>query len=283
MKKWPPAEHFSSVPDPSSAIYLFCLARSPLGMGSEDLGMDDQTPLLSWTFRDVVAVVSKVRREEFCGPEAEMRMQDLAWVGPRACRHEAVIEKGMRFSPVLPARFATLFSSLQSLEEFLKNHHACIRRFLDRVAGKDEWAVKGMLEREKAKEAMFSESLAGREQELSGLSQGARYLLERRLGADVERELQAWLQKICEELIHDLRHVAAPFLRRPVLSLGTEKEDREMVLNYAFLVPRSAGEDFRRRIFEANASHRGRGVNFEVSGPWPPYSFSSSLWRGPNA
>jgi gas vesicle protein GvpL/GvpF len=243
--------------------------------------MDDQNPLLSWAFRDVVVVVSQVRREEFCGPEAETRMQDLAWMGPRACRHEAVIEKVMRLSPVLPARFATLFSSLESLEEFLKKHYASIRRFLDRVAGKDEWAVKGMLERKRAKESIFSQSLAAREQELSGLSQGARYLLERRLGADVQRELQAWLQEICEELIGDLRHIAAPFLRRPVLSLGTEKEDGEMVLNYAFLVPRSTGEVFRKRIFEANASYRGRGLNFEVSGPWPPYSFSASLWTSP--
>ena len=210
-------------------------------------------------------------------------MQDLAWVGPRACRHEAVIEKGMCFSPVLPARFATLFSSLQSLEDFLKKHHAGICRFLDRVAGKDEWAVKGMLERKKAQAAMFSGSLAGREAELCGLSQGARYLLERRLKADLEGELQAWLQKICEELIEDLRRMAAPYRRRPVLSLGAKNEDPEMVLNYAFLVPRSTGEEFQGRILEANASHRARGLSFEVSGPWPPYSFSSSLWRGPRA
>jgi gas vesicle protein GvpL/GvpF len=282
MPKWPPAEQFSSVPDPSSAIYLFCLARSSLGLGSEDRGMDDQNPLLSWTFRDVVAVVSKVRREEFCGPDAETRMQDLAWVGPRACRHEAVVEKRMRFSPVLPARFATLFSSFESLEKFMKTHHTGIRRFLDQVTGKDEWAVKGMLERTKAKEAMFSEIIAGREEELSGLSQGARYLLEKRLRADAETELQASLQKICEELIQGLRHIAAPFLQRPVLSLGTGKEAGEMILNCAFLVPRSAGSDFHKQISEANASHRERGLNFEITGPWPAYSFSASLWTSPS-
>jgi gas vesicle protein GvpL/GvpF len=281
VPKWPPAARFSSVPDPSSAIYLFCLARSPLSLGSEDRGMDDQNPLLSWTFRDVVAVVSKVRREEFCGPEAETRMRDLAWMGPRACRHEAVIEKEMRFSPVLPARFATLFSSLQSLEDFLKNHYASIRRFLDRVAGKDEWAVKGMLERKKANEAMVSEKLAGRKAELAGLSQGARYFLERRLGADVQRELPTWLQKICEQLVKDLGPIAATFLRRPVLSVGTEKEDREMVMNFAFLLPRNAGSEFHKRISEANASHSERGLNFEITGPWPAYSFSASLWTSP--
>jgi hypothetical protein len=282
LHKQPAGETLSSGPDPGSAIYLYCLARSPLELSSEDRGMDDQNPLFCQTYQDLVAVVSKVQREEFCGLEAETRMQDLAWLGPRACRHEAVIEKGMRFSPVLPARFATLFSSFESLEEFMKNHHAGIRQFLDGVAGKDEWAVKGIVERKKATQAMFSEKLAGREHELASLSPGARYLFERRLGVEVERELTVSLQEICEELIQDLRLIAAPFLQRPVLSLGTEKETGEMLMNCAFLVPRSAGSDFHKRILEANASHRGSGFNFEVSGPWPAYSFSASLWTSPS-
>ena len=44
---------------------------------------------------------------------------DLAWVAPRVCRHEAVIEEAMRQSPVLPARFATLFQTIASLAQFL--------------------------------------------------------------------------------------------------------------------------------------------------------------------
>ena len=281
MEKWQPPEHLNSVPDSPSAIYLFCLARPQVELELQGGGLDDGSRLWSWRFRDVAAIVSKVGREEFCGPEAEARMQDLAWVGPRACRHEAVVETTMRFSPVLPARFATLFSSLESMEEFLQKYHASICRFLDRVVGKDEWAVKGMLDRKKAKEAIFSESLARQKQDLSCLSPGMRYLREQRVFAGLEKELNHWLQETCQEVLEDLRRVAATFRQRPVLSLNSEKEDKEMVLNCAFLVPRSGVENFRRRIQKVNASHAERGLLFELSGPWPPYSFSSSLWRKP--
>src|SRR3990172_4695107 len=92
LEKWQPADHFNSIPDPPFAIYLFCLARPQVEMELEGGGLDDGSPLLSWQFRDLVAIVSKVGMEEFCGLEAQDRMQDLAWVGPRAYRHEAVVE-----------------------------------------------------------------------------------------------------------------------------------------------------------------------------------------------
>ena len=281
MEKWQPAEHLNSVADPPSAIYLFCLARPQVELELGGGVLDDGSPLLSWQFRDLVAIVSKVGREEFCGLEAEARMQDLAWVGPRACRHEAVVETTMRFSPVLPARFATLFSSLESMEEFLQKHHASICRFLDRVAGKDEWAVKGMLDRKKAKEAIFSAGLARQKQDLSCLSPGMRYLLEQRVLAGLEEELNRWLEETCQGVLEDLRQAEATFQRRPVLPLSAEKGDKEMVLNCAFLVPRNGAENFRRRIQKVNGSHAERGLLFELSGPWPPYSFSSSLWSKP--
>jgi len=281
LEKRKPADHFNSIPESPFAIYLFCLARPQVEPELTGGGLDDGSPLLSWQFRDVVAIVSKVGMEEFCGPEAASRMQDLAWVGPRACRHEAVVEMAMRYSPVLPARFATLFSSLESMEEFLQKHHANICRFLDRVVDKDEWAVKAMLERKRAKEAIFSARLASQEQDLSCLSPGMRYLREQRMSAGLEKELNRWLQETCHEVLEDLCRVEATFERRPALSLSAKEEDKEMVLNCAFLVPRSGVENFRRRVQKVNGSHAERGLLFELSGPWPPYSFSSSLWRKP--
>ena len=281
MEKRKPADHFNSIPESPFAIYLFCLARPPVEPELTGGGVDDGSPLVSWQFRDVVAIVSKGGMEEFCGPGAKARMKELAWVGPRACRHEAVVERAMRYSPVLPARFATLFSSVESLEKFLKNQYASVCRFFDRVVDRDEWAVKAMLERKKAKEAIFSARLASQEQGLSCLSPGMRYLREQRMATGLEKELNRWLQETCHEVLEDLCRVEATFERRPALSLSAKEEDKEMVLNCAFLVPRNVGENFRGRIQKVNASHVARVLPFELSGPWPPYSFSSSLWRKP--
>ncbi len=240
-------------------------------------GVDGQALVSSWTFQGLAAVISKVARKDFCGPEAEARFQDLTWLGPRACRHEAVVEQAMRLSPVLPARFGTLFSSRKALEGVLKKHHAAICRFLDQVADKEEWAVKGLLDRKKARGEISSTIFARQKELLSSFPQGMRYFQEQRMLADADRELNGWVKKTCEEVMEDLRQQAADFRYRPVLCADLGKEGMQMISNCALLVPRRAVAGLRARTNQANARHRPRGLLFELSGPWPPYSFSPSL------
>ena len=258
-------------------IYLFCLARPHVPPVLNVSGLDDRYPVLPWTFGDILAILSKVSLEEFCGPLAESRMQNLSWVGPRACRHQEVIEHVMRHSPVLPARFGTIFSSPESLERLVKMHYDAISRFLDQVADKEEWAVKGLMDRAKAKEELLPVILAREGGALASLSPGVRYFQEQRIRAGAEKELNLWLKEICKRVANDLSQYAADFYERKVLSREATGMDGDMVLNWAFLVPRSATTDFRKRIGRANTDHAQQGLVFELSGPWPPYSFCPSL------
>jgi hypothetical protein len=258
-------------------IYLFCFARPHIPPVVNLSGLDDQYLVLQRTFEDILAVLSSVSLEEFCGPLAESRMQDLSWVGPRACRHEEVIDHVMRHSPVLPARFGTIFSSVQSLEGLVKMHHDAISRFLNRVSDKEEWAVKGLMDRAKAKEELLSVILAREAAPLASLSPGARYFQEQRIRAGAEKELNLWLKEICKRVANDLGGYDADFRERKVLSREATGVDGDMVLNWAFLVPRTVTRDFQTRIERANTNHAQQGLAFHLSGPWPPYSFRPSL------
>ncbi len=260
-----------------NAVYLFCIARSSLLPAIEGTGLDGRNLLFLHDCGDITAVASFVSLEEFCGPAAESSMQELSWVGPRACRHEEVVEQVMRCSPVLPVRFGTIFSSLENLENRLQEHHDKISVFLHEVAGKEEWAVKGMLERTKARDKIRIALLSGEAIYLATLPPGMRYLHEQRILAGTEKELNGWLQEVCRGILNDLSSSARNFRERRVISRDITGEDRDMLLNWAFLVPRNSAEDFHARICKANSDHALRGLFFELSGPWPPYSFSPSL------
>ena len=99
--------------------------------------------------------------------------------------------------------------------------------------------------------------------------------------AEVEKELNGWLKEIWDAILDDFSHQAADFRRRAVLSQGSAENNLEMVLNWAFLVPPSAVANLRARTNRANANHAQQGLVFELSGPWPPYSFSPSLGMAP--
>ena len=265
------------------ALYLFCFARSDLvrsDLVREVRGPEVDGPGSLAILRhspDLCSVTGEVQREEFSGPEAELHMQQLSWVGPRALRHEAVIEEVMAQSPVLPARFGTLFSSAEALSEFVDRHRETITVFLDHVAGHGEWSVKGVFDRKQAEAALISAKLAAQQEQLSALPPGTRHFAEQRLRRDIERELSAWLDESCRALAADFASYASDF-RECAAGPGAHSENGTAeVLNWAFLLPNSAIASFQECVERANLSHQPQGLRLELSGPWPPYRFVPAL------
>jgi hypothetical protein len=263
----------------SSGLYLFCLARlnrlppPPL----DGKGLDGQNPIEVVAWADLAAVCCSVPLEDFCGPEAAGRLQDLTWIGPRILRHQKVVAGVMRHSPVLPARFGIIFSSPTALQEVLQRHHDIIAGFLGQVTNQAEWAVKGMLDRAEAQEKLVSHRLDQGAAGLEGLSPGRRYFEERRLIAGGAQELPAWLQEVARELWAELGGQAAAVRERRPLSREASGSDKDMVWNWAFLVADEAVVGFKARIRKASARYADRGLVLEFTGPWPPYSFTPVL------
>jgi hypothetical protein len=85
----------------------------------------------------------------------------------------------------------------------------------------------------------------------------------------------------CGDLLEELNLLASEIVPRRILAHETPAGAREMVLNWALLLPSAAVADFRGRIERANAEQNVGGLALEVSGPWPPYSFCPVLETAP--
>lgn len=236
--------------------------------------MEEHNPIARLEFREVVAVIQEVPLEMFTGPSAEARLQDLAWVGPHACRHEEVVERAMQHSSVLPARFGALFSSLESLEALVEDHYEAILHFLGYADDKEEWAVKGLLDREEAQRRW---GVAESQEEAPSASPGRRYLMEQRHRVQAAQEVSSWARETDLALAAELERCAADFRRLRSLSQETSGRGTEMVFNWAFLVANRDREAFRGQVEKLGAEQASRGLVLELSGPWPPYSFCPSL------
>ena len=260
-----------------NGLYLYCFARADSMPVLEGVGLDNQNPLCQQRFQDISAILSEVSFEEFSGPSAEAKMNDLSWVAPRASRHEEVIVQVMRSSPVLPVRFGTIFSSLQSLKTPIQRHHDAIINFLDQVADKEEWVLKGMVDREKAKSGLFAEIITEKAEELAALAPGLRYLREQRIRAETEKDLNRRLKEATLKLAKELQAEVSDFCEHRLLSREITGRDCDMIFNWAFLVSRRALPEFQARIEQASADYANQGLLLELTGPWPPYSFAPSL------
>lgn len=249
----------------------------------EGTGISGDEILVRKDFSDIAAVVCEVPEEEFSGSFAEARLQDLEWVGPRAVRHEQVIEEVMRHSPVFPAPFGSLFSSVERLGSLVQSNIATINSFLDHVESKQEWSVKGLVSKAKGLDAIFYEKLEAVSESLSALSPGIRYVKERQIRSEAEKELAVWVKNACNGLANELMGLSASSKQRKIINLSREESDKQTVVNWAFLVGRSLVTDFLDQIERANARLNAKGLFFECSGPWPPYSFCPPLQAEPEA
>ncbi len=250
-------------------VYVYCFARP-----FPDLG---EPGITCHRFSNAVAVTSTVPLEDYCGPAAEERMRDVAWIGPRACAHEQVIEKVMRRSPVLPVHFGTLFSSEDAAREFLRQHYFKISAFLDRVSGKEEWSIRVLLDTAAAKQRLAPDCGA-RAANHAGKSPGTRYLQLRQREVSAEAELVNWLAGFTDEIRAEIDTLAEDSSERAVLEGGDISSGRRIVFNWSFLVSNDVLGEFHERIHQINSKVYPYGLSLEAVGPWPPYSFISK-WK----
>lgn len=256
-----------------SAVYLYCFARSGRVPKLAEAAIDSRQPLMQACNGGVVAVWSEVAREMFCGEKAEMLLEDPVWLGTAACRHEAVVEEVMRHSPVFPVRFATLFSSHQSLDDFVAAHYVEISGLLSRLGSQREWAVKGYLDRQMALERLgIFQKLEGEQ----AVASGKRYLMKKTLQSEAEQELRQWVKGISAEAVNRLQNCANQFRERKAVRFH-KSNGLDLVLNWAFLIAPEAEPAFRAVLEEIQCENSGRGLNLAMSGPLPPYSFTPAL------
>ena len=261
-----------------TAYYLYCLTPGVRDTPVSAIGVDGGRPVEVRACGEIAAALSEVELAEFCGESAEARLQDLAWLGPRICRHEAVIEELMSRAPVLPARFATLFTSVDSLQQSVLAHAEAITDFFAQLGDQQEWAVKGLLDRPAALRGLGVSPQAA--EAVPAAAPGARYFQEKRIRAQCERDLNLRLKEHCRRAAAILGRESGGFRERRVPGPGAAGSDVEVVLNWAFLVSPAALTDFHARLEGFNGAEELPGLTLTLTGPWPPYSFAPDLSAG---
>jgi hypothetical protein len=258
-----------------NAVYLYCVTH-PVALDLPAVaGVQDDVPVSLESQDSLMAVYSRVPLEMFTGISAEQNMKNIDWIGPRAIRHEKVIERVMQEGPVYPVRFATLFSSMDALWKTLMLNSELISDFLDQTRHKHEFSVKGFLDKKKIGTFLTGTEFKDQKNHLDTLSPGKKYIAEQQFKKQLDIGIKKWTQKTRGEFISHLAEKNNRFSARKIV---TEKNNKpEMVFNLAFLIHSKHRASFLRKISEAAASFLPMGLAINVSGPWPPYSFCQTI------
>ncbi len=254
--------------------YVFCVTRATLAELPPVAGLEAEIALERVDAGALTSVVCTVELDAWTGPESDRRLSDLEWLGPRALRHELVIERVMASAPVLPLRFGCLFSSRARVVAWLERHADAITRFLDAIEGYEEWAVRAWVDLERCSAALAASDPRARSLP-SGA--GARYLQQKLLKRDATKRARAWVrdaERDATALVGEraLLHRALPLSNKQL----SGRED-EPAFHTAFMIRPGELGALRERVEQLASTWSDHGVSVEFTGPWPPYSFCPPL------
>jgi len=258
-------------------LYLFCLAPASPPPVISGVGIDGEHPLFVEIIGEVAAVMAAVDLDDFSGPAAQAKITDLAWVAPRALRHEEVVMAVMAQGPVLPVRFNTVFSSLAAAVAPLQQRQDVLTTFFRETAGTEEWILKAFVNLPQARARLTAARLETEKEQLEGLAPGKRYFFEQKIKGIVEKETSSWVTGVGREIEALAQGASAEFSKCRVQSREVTGRDEEMFFHGALLVAGNSLERLEAAVAAWNGKQETEGIQLELSGPWPPYHFAPAL------
>jgi hypothetical protein len=224
------------------------------------------------------AVVQEVPAADFGEEALRSRLADPAELEGCARAHHAVVTACAAAGPVVPLPLATLFTGPDRAAAALTGQRARFLAALDRVTGRQEWAVKVY-----AGPAGPPPAAAPGPAVPPATGPGAAYLARVR-GRERDRQAR---QDAVLRVTEDVHRVAAGFaaaaVRRPPHGAAVTGEDRPQVLNAAFLVDEGKAAAMVAAVRALAGARAGLDVRVDVSGPWAPYSFTGDGHDGGTA
>ncbi len=244
----------------------FAAARDPRGL--------DGLPVERITEGHLVALVSALSADEYSPEKLEANTAHVDWLGPRAVAHDRVVTWAGDSGAVIPFPMWTLFKTEQGIRGMLRDRSAEFSETLTSVAGTHEYSVRVFASPAKVQEqiARLRPAIADLESAAAKASPGQRYLLQKKISEQRDGEVRAFLRETAQDCFDQLEHSSVKALRHQLPTQTPEGKGRA-ILYAAFLVADLALEEFRRVLTSLVNQHRDSGLDFDFTGPWPPYNF----------
>lgn len=240
-------------------------------------GILPQVPVSTLAYRDLLAVISLVPCMPFSATALQTHLQDIDWVEARAIAHQQVLVSLLDSYTLIPLKLCTLFYDAERIEGMLSQNYDQFNAILDRLHGATEWGVKLFCDKpalldwiEKA-----SDVLRPMRESLAQATAGAAYLLRKKMQLAIERTAKELRRERAGVSHQTLSRYAREAAVAPVQPPELHGRPAKMILNGAYLVDDRCRADFMAALGHLEADCTPQGFWYELTGPWPPYSFAA--------
>lgn len=186
-----------------------------------------------------------------------------------AIEYAGVIEKLEQHFPLLPMRFGSMMESSVAISNMLEKNYAEFLVNLQKVENKSEFGLKIFCDTEKLKAELISKTGEGIEDSNKAISESKesvfREYVNRKLKAHRLEELMlSYVDSIVAEFTGFLDNSNAVKSIRKMTTPTT-------IIDASFLLDKHRKDELIRVVEDMQSKYSG--LNFILTGPWPPYSF----------
>jgi gas vesicle protein GvpL/GvpF len=224
--------------------------------------------------RGLFAIVADAPESRYNQAAIDRGLADLDWVSRAAVAHEAVIEHFIDERAVLPMKLFTIFSSDDRALAHLRRERSRLVAAAKRVSGHLEWGLRVLFDRSRAAESVVELRHAvnrTRGRATARTMDGIAYLATKKASRDAAAELTTRARDTAAGLYDRLAKKARAARKRTPNDLAAQQGT--LLLDAAFLVPRSRLAAFRSTAAKEAKTLAPRGYAVTITGPWPPYTF----------
>ncbi|MDF9407598.1 GvpL/GvpF family gas vesicle protein [Pelotomaculum isophthalicicum JI] len=191
--------------------------------------------------------------------------------------HQEVLDRAKeRLETILPMGFNTIIHSAarkpqEVLREWLSQECGRLKSMLDRLRGKEEFAIKILVPEEVLKKVALREDsrLQELQRELEGKPEGTRYLYKERLEKAVKDSLEEMAEVYFRKVYRALHRLCAD-IRVEKTKQGPP--GKRMIASLSCLVEKDLVPALSETLAEIKQQE---ALDIDFTGPWPPYSFVS--------
>jgi hypothetical protein len=212
----------------------------------------------------LTAVVGTVGLDDFGEAALRRNLEDLDWLETTARAHDAVVGAVARTADAVPLRLATVCTDDEHVRALLAESRCDFEAALRQVAGRAEWGVRAIADTTARPAPDVGTNAPG--------GAGARYLARRRAELSSREDIERALAAEAESVHTTLLRLAAMGRRQSPTAPALAGTRAWMPLNGTYLVDRDRAREFAEAVASLDRDHER--LRLELTGPWPPYSFT---------
>lgn len=258
-----------------TVLYLYGVVTNESPAPPPDLRGIDDAPVRLVPAGSLAAIVSDVGAAAYSQEAIEAGLTNVRWAGERGVEHERVLTWFVDRTTVIPSAPFSLHAGDERVIERLDEHRMRLEEAARRLAGHREMGIRIWRNEEAfaAHLTKHSPPLRKLSGEMEAAAQGRRYLLGKKFQELRGEESVRVTEQIVRQTADELRAFAADAKSLPISSAGPADRSRTLVFHAAYLVADAASKDFEATVQQLAGTHRQAGLEWEFTGPWPPYHF----------